>query len=953
MLETIAALLIRLMGFTRWAYFLRFSLALWLFPLMLVVLNMLDKTLTSGILVPEFPQEYLCVAFFLVSGGFAALISARVLLINGPERWNECPDNAERRKPTPLDWLLVNEQSDWEQLAIVVALVPTFLTGLYLVHYGVSQDVAAIDIILGLLLGTLLAGVVWYIANVWYYFTYDAPEKPAKNLSAASEPTVKLGVTAARTILYPRRWFWLTKPGQDPTRNWIENAETLLTSNRMSVLSDWFTTRILAITGQEGYAYKGRVKLYEAQIFAIVAMFVFLGHYLLIWPLAAPVPSFYMSLTALVVLLVGIVLATVVFVSGKPKLGLLPWKIGLIFGVWAFLGMTLYLYLFTSAERFPILATVLVMAISGFWTLAGIAFFVDRYRVPVFTFLLLVLLLPRLPHLSLVDGRDEHYFSTVSVDRSKADPVPSPAQILDSKLRDLGNDQPVIVVTATGGGLHASAWTAAILAGLEREFAKDTDRDQPEPFHKHVLLMSTVSGGSVGLGTYLRELHDHKFESANPGKAPDGPEEMQIAAQCSSLEAVGWGLVYYDLPKAFIPLAPYVLPLSSGDGDLDGYKSPLFKDRTWALRKGFERNEANSYCKLGWKFDLENERNLKTKNAPLSHFLSDESSLFHLTLLENLSAEKKNRESEGTDPLTLRTLLPIGQDGVPAFTMNTTSVEMGNRFLLANYQVPHYSLGAPTVYPAQSFLTSFGDCSARIPDLPLATAAQLSATFPYVSSAARAPRSANCQSVHFVDGGYYDNDGTGSAIEFLRYALAPLDGEGADEQEKTYLRSIEVRLGSSPLRILWVEIRNSGDDDGGKENTSGGDGASADPANLLGQLGAVPLGFWNAGHESVTGRTRVALMLMQKSMACQLQIHRIVFADSNSKNATGTDPLNWSLTPRQRAEVRNSADKMKDSYSEAKKWFYGVASDHDWKNAQSVGDWPCTLPDKTGAIAKK
>jgi hypothetical protein len=39
-----------------------------------------------------------------------------------------------------------------------------------------------------------------------------------------------------------------------------------------------------------------------------------------------------------------------------------------------------------------------------------------------------------------------------------------------------------------------------------------------------------------------------------------------------------------------------------------------------------------------------------------------------------------------------------------------------------------------------------------------------------------------CRSVHF--GGYCDNDGTGSAIEFLRYALAPSNGEGGMQATK-------------------------------------------------------------------------------------------------------------------------------------------------------------------------
>jgi hypothetical protein len=73
------------MRWVRYAYFLRFSLGLWFFPLVLCWLNTSSaRTLTSGIMTPETIQQYACVGFFLVSAGFVALITARVVLINGP-----------------------------------------------------------------------------------------------------------------------------------------------------------------------------------------------------------------------------------------------------------------------------------------------------------------------------------------------------------------------------------------------------------------------------------------------------------------------------------------------------------------------------------------------------------------------------------------------------------------------------------------------------------------------------------------------------------------------------------------------------------------------------------------------------------------------------------------------------------------------------------------------------
>ena len=177
--------------------------------------------------------------------------------------------------------------------------------------------------------------------------------------------------------------------------------------------------------------------------------------------------------------------------------------------------------------------------------------------------------------------------------------------------------------------------------------------------------------------------------------------------------------------------------------------------------------------------------------------------------------------------------------------MNTTSYEDGLRFLLANYRIPDpdTSQDWPDTrpnYKARSFLATYSTgkrkAGAFTPDLPLATAAQLSAAFPYISSAARVPMSIDNQvnAAHFVDGGYYDNDGTGSVLEFLRYALARTPSVGKDVCE-AWSKEEETKASSRKLRILLIEIRNSGDDLGGEfdqwpNHTSANDARqSADP----------------------------------------------------------------------------------------------------------------------------
>jgi hypothetical protein len=187
-----------------------------------------------------------------------------------------------------------------------------------------------------------------------------------------------------------------------------------------------------------------------------------------------------------------------------------------------------------------------------------------------------------------------------------------------------------------------------------------------------------------------------------------------------------------------------------------------------------------------------------------------------------------------------------------------------------------------------------------------------------VNSTARAPVEVIPASVHFADGGYYDNDGTASALEFVRSAL---DGQiAAGEPSGTVsCDALPVPAEKSPagaaqktsppasganhcLHILWIEIRNSGDI-GMETPTPGGNGGSAGPWKIANQLSAPLLAFWEAGHESTTLRNRNILTVFEKAYADRVSIQRVVFTDSGS----GSDPLNWSLTPAQRKEVRTSA----------------------------------------------
>jgi hypothetical protein len=912
----------------RYLYYMRFSLLLWLFPVIMAELNGKLTALTGGILTAENGFQYVCIGFFMVTTGFVGLIGCRVVIINGVERFERRDDLAPANAvnvipadftapPAFLTKLLNNDAASpaWESLAVVVAILPSLIAFIHLAVYGHAQEVDLLQIAGGLVVGTALAWFFWWTVNLLYYVVYPLPD-------VAPNTPVRLGSTAARTILFPRVLFKLPPPGAAPAGLTAESAglndqKAHRLRQKFSQFAEWAAEHH-RLTGYIGMvsipppagappgdpAPAPIARIYEGPFLSAIAAIGFFAIYLVLWPLTAPVPVLGPAVVTIVLLLVAGGLLIWLFRRVQQQhQGVRGLTLGIV-AVSLFPLVFPLLYFITDSERFPAYASILVAVTSLLWILTGLAYLLDRYRVPVATVLLLVIFVPRMLHWD--GGGEEHYLSVKRVD-NKTSSQPTPAELLDSWYKDPDHDsgKPVVIITATGGGLHASAWTASVLAALERHANSHGDA-----LYQHVLLTSTVSGGSTGMMSYLDQVRSVKPEF---NQAP-------ISAACSSLEAVSWGLVYRDFPGALLFPLPLVLRSSDGLDDLDA--TPLQKDRTWALRQGFARNLKDVYCNKVWDGD---------KRHPI---------FFRRVLEDSKSA------IAASDSLTLLTQAPPGNDPVtgkkrhmPAIAMNSTTSEYGERYLMASYELPRYTIGENEALPAESFLQVYGDTNLsdgntpRYADLPLATAAQLSATFPYVSSAARFPQVAGRSGTHFIDGGYYDNDGTATVIEFLRYALdKPRENiKAVDKKTLAALKDLQERK----VRVLLIEIRNDAFDPSQPQEefrsfpTSGQTAPAT--GNLFTQITAPLSGFWNAGHESVTPRNRASLQVLRQAYGDRLQIKQIVIEDRHS-GETGADPLNWSLTPAQRNEVKRSASdtELAKVYEEVMHWMNNKC-DEEWK----------------------
>lgn len=323
----------------------------------------------------------------------------------------------------------------------------------------------------------------------------------------------------------------------------------------------------------------------------------------------------------------------------------------------------------------PTLADVLLLVLALCWAASGLAFFFDRYRVPVLVPLLV------LPWLSAWIPWSDHYYRTAPHAASYS-VAPAPLLAL--------SDAPIIVVAANGGGIQAGAWAARVLTGLVEAGRPDFG----DRLAESVRMISSVSGGGVGAMYFVNAYRD--------GRLPADLEPIVAQAEASSLDDVAWGVAYPDLLRLV---------------------APAFRvDRGQALEWAWTRDSGLKERLAQWRDDV------------------------------------------------------YGRSR-PANIFNATIVDTGERLLIGTARVGWNStLG----------LRNFEDLYPGT-DVQIVTAARLSASFTYVSPAARADVSG--PQYHVVDGGYYDNYGMTTLMEWLQQAL----------QEAS----------PRPKRVLVVQIRGN------------------------------------------------------------------------------------------------------------------------------------------------
>jgi len=208
----------------------------------------------------------------------------------------------------------------------------------------------------------------------------------------------------------------------------------------------------------------------------------------------------------------------------------------------------------------------------------------------------------------------------------------------------------------------------------------------------------------------------------------------------------------------------------------------------------------------------------------------------------------------------------------PAVIFNATVSENGDRFLVASTDtVSDGTKRFFELYPSG--------------DLAVTTAARLSATFPYVSPLARA--SIDSKGFHIGDGGYYDNSGLLSAVEWLEQA------SGA--------------LGKWKVLLILIDAK-PGDEKGG--------GVWSWQKQLVGPVETLLNVRTSSQQLRDSIELRMAEEYLTRNGVPQVKAVKFLFG-SNSPV-----PLSWHLTPSQVSEIHNAwetgenLDAAQDVYKE-------------------------------------
>lgn len=221
---------------------------------------------------------------------------------------------------------------------------------------------------------------------------------------------------------------------------------------------------------------------------------------------------------------------------------------------------------------------------------------------------------------------------------------------------------------------------------------------------------------------------------------------------------------------------------------------------------------------------------------------------------------------------------------IPAVVLNSTVVENGFRLLMGTSGLGRAHAGSARIDASE--VNRIGD---RVMDIAAVTAARLSASFSWVTPVACAAAGPGSNRPHVADGGYYDNYGMATLVEWLDEALSGTVAGGPGKVAKVLVLQIHSSP-PDPETVCHGEVRK-GDDRRG----------------WLFQMAAPFLTLLNVRTSGQIAHNDIELSLLKQKWAglgVAIESVNFTFPETNP-------PLSWHLTEEQKQAIREEwAERM-------------------------------------------
>lgn len=271
---------------------------------------------------------------------------------------------------------------------------------------------------------------------------------------------------------------------------------------------------------------------------------------------------------------------------------------------------------------------------------------------------------------------------------------------------------PVFLIATEGGGIRSLNWTAGVLHKLDSIFPA---------FRQQTFAISGVSGGGAGAAIYTAFQHDRQsqrgreLEQPKPGRRQTTNTMQPVSAVRLSDENNGRLMAFRE---------------AIGDDFLSPVLGALFFHETLQRMVPFAVQKLNR-----------------------SNWLEDAWSLSYQQHMQQNTLEKPFLSLFQTDALH-----------TPSLFLNSVLTESGQKCVLSNLRIDEtYFRDVIDLY----------DITRR--DMPVKTAASLTARFPWLTGGGLLTRPNGRAYGHVVDGGYWDNTGLETVLSVLAAITPELD----------------------------------------------------------------------------------------------------------------------------------------------------------------------------------